>query len=270
MRHAGLRKWVLLSVLCLALGGLCLIPGIAGAAGSSSSSASAKVVKELTDLRTEYSKTFLLSNGARKAVVYSGPIQVKDEKGNWKEIDTSLVPSADGSYVSAATPMKVKLAKNAKAAPVVSLSYRGASLELTMKDYVFAAPTVTGSTASYAATDPAEQGMTPSTPVAAGTTTSDTLSEATISTSAALPEATTTETTRAAPETITTSEVPADSEVSLTYQVLGSGLKETISLAGPGAPPAPLPSPSATRASLSMRTPWAPGPSTRCWKKAPS
>ena len=236
MRHAGLRKWVLLFVLCLALGGLCLIPGIAGAAGSSSSSASAKVVKELTDLRTEYSKTFLLSNGARQAVVYSGPIQVKDEKGNWKEIDTSLVPSADGSYVSAATPMKVKLAKKAKAAPVVSLSYRGASLELTMNDYVFAAPTVTGSTASYVATGLTEQGMTPSTPVAAGTTTSDTLSETTTSISDALPEATTTETTEAAPESTTTSEAPADSEVSLSYQVLGSGLKETISLAGPGAP----------------------------------
>jgi hypothetical protein len=168
-------------VLCLVLTALCLVPGIAGAAGKSSSSAKPKVVKELTDLRTENSKTYLLSNGARQAEIYGAPIQFKDKSGNWKDIDTSLVASTDGSYVSAGTPVQVKLTKKDTGAPVVSLSYQGASVELAMKDLAFALPSVQGDTASYAIQDgtkgtPAE---TTTTKAPAGTSTTQAVSTTT-------------------------------------------------------------------------------------------
>ena len=79
MRPAGRRRWVLVFVLCLVLAALCLAPGIAGAAGKGTSAAKPKVVKELTELKTENSKTYLLSNGARQVEISSAPIQFKVE-----------------------------------------------------------------------------------------------------------------------------------------------------------------------------------------------
>ena len=150
MRPAGRRRWVLVFVLCLVLAALCLAPGIAGAAGKGTSAAKPKVVKELTELKTENSKTYLLSNGARQVEISSAPIQFKDKSGTWKDIDTTLAFSADGSLVSKATPVQVKLSKKDKGAPVVSLDYQGASIELALTGHDFALPTVDGSTATYA------------------------------------------------------------------------------------------------------------------------
>jgi len=262
------------------------------------------VVRELTEKRTENSRTYLLKDGRLLAEVYSGPIQFKDEKGDWKEIDTSLIPGEDGSYVSAATPVRVTLSAAADGVPVVSLDYQGAAVELIMKDQVFASPTVDGDTLSYAAAEPGAETATTETSVgpeetstttAAATTTTavpttavpttdttaipaetttestpgptnsaegagDSVETTTGTTSApveeipstdttSVPAETTTETTSLplepsttettagpAPETTTTTEPAKTPEVTLSYQVLGNGVKETIALASPAAP----------------------------------
>ena len=48
--------------------------------------------------------------------------------------------------------MKVTLSPQVDAAPLVSLSYRGAAIELTMKDHIFTSPKIEGSTASFTGT----------------------------------------------------------------------------------------------------------------------
>ena len=93
MRHAGRKKWSLVIFLGLLLFALSLTPygSSPTALAEFSTSTGSQVVKELTALRTENSKTFLLSDGTRRCEIYSGPIQFKDETGAWQEIDTSLL-----------------------------------------------------------------------------------------------------------------------------------------------------------------------------------
>jgi len=47
------------------------------------------VVEELEEYRTEFSKTYLKSDGTLEAVVSSNPIHFNDD-GEWEEIDSTL------------------------------------------------------------------------------------------------------------------------------------------------------------------------------------
>ena len=263
MRRGSRLSWSLLFVLVLVLTAILVIPGIAGAAGQSSKP---KVVKELTDLRTADSKTYLLSNGARQLEIYAVPIHFKDAKGNWQEIDTSLVPTSDGGLASKATPAKVKLSKKDKGAPIVSLDYQGSTLELSMNDHDFAAPAVKGGTASYAEASPTAAsgvGQTTSTsaiplqPLSSPSTATEILGPLdklaalttetlpTTSTSQAPKDTTpadtassttTSDTTPSTLESTTTTAPASDSEMTLSYQVTSNGVKEDIVLASTDAP----------------------------------
>lgn len=46
--------------------------------------ATVKIVKELKDKRTEYSDTYLLSNGTKRVRIYPGKVRYKED-GNLKE-----------------------------------------------------------------------------------------------------------------------------------------------------------------------------------------
>ena len=59
----------------------------------------AKIVMELTDRRTEYSKEYRLDNGLNLAVVYSEPVHYK-ENGKWEDIDNTLFSQGTGESAS--------------------------------------------------------------------------------------------------------------------------------------------------------------------------
>lgn len=269
MGQLGLSRWVLGAFVLALLFSISL--GLGREAGAATAPAgNPQVVRELPELRTENSKTYLLSNGARQLEIHGGPIQFKDETGAWKDIDTSLVPSADGSLVSAATPVQVKLTKTDQGAPVVSLEYQGASVELFMKDHTFGAPIVDGSTATYSQVNPLYESSSTETTSAAlpesettesttppedtttdtsqpseqtATVTSEAAQETTITdpadettTSDTVPSTTTSDTTPSTLESTTTTTPSPDSDVTLSYEVTPQGLKENIILASADAP----------------------------------
>lgn len=49
------------------------------------------VVEELTEYRTEYSKTYLMSNNTLESVISANPMHYKNDSGNWVDIDSTLV-----------------------------------------------------------------------------------------------------------------------------------------------------------------------------------
>lgn len=76
----------------------------------------ATINNEILDKRTEYSKQFQMSNGLKKLTVSSTPLHYKDEKGNYTDINTSLVeesklPTSYNSY-SNEISLKVHSLKN--------------------------------------------------------------------------------------------------------------------------------------------------------------
>ena len=69
---------------------LLLLAGLMLAAAAAASEPS--VVRELPDKRTQYSSTYLLSDGGLRAVLYQSPVNYKDAAGDWRPIDPTLVP----------------------------------------------------------------------------------------------------------------------------------------------------------------------------------
>ena len=70
----------------------------ADAATSNAASAAASITGELTAKRDRFVKQFAMSDGSYTAVTYSMPVHYKEpdgssKRGNWKEIDTTLVKS---------------------------------------------------------------------------------------------------------------------------------------------------------------------------------
>ena len=60
-----------------------------------------RVVDEIKENRTEFSKEFLLSSGLHMAVVYPDAVHFETENG-WEEIDNTLVLREDGSLTNTA------------------------------------------------------------------------------------------------------------------------------------------------------------------------
>lgn len=86
---------------------------------------------ELTELRTENTKHFQLSNGNRIAITYPEAVHY-EENGEWKEIDNTLIyesaltPEDLIGYATQAGSVKYKFAENGEAEALV---------RLTMEDY---------------------------------------------------------------------------------------------------------------------------------------
>ncbi len=112
-------------------------------------------VRELTEKRTETSRTYLLSDGTKQAEIFQRPINYQDANGHWQPIDARLVPgSLPGTYESASTAVKVGISLDkAKAQPLVSLAYDGALV--TLRPVAFpgmgriSAPSVVGTKAKF-------------------------------------------------------------------------------------------------------------------------
>lgn len=70
----------------LPLGGI-----VASAADVNQEDTIITVEKELTEYRTEYSKTYLMSNNTLESVISANPMHYKNAGGNWQDIDSTLV-----------------------------------------------------------------------------------------------------------------------------------------------------------------------------------
>jgi RHS repeat-associated protein len=268
MRRAGLRKGVLAIVLLVVLGGLGLAPREDAGAVVGAPTSDAKVVKELTQLRTENSETFLLADGRRQAVIYGGSIHYQDQTGAWQKIDTTLIPADDpGEFVSRATPVAVRITSGE--APAVFLTYRGHSLSMTLvgAQGSLLSPAPESTTTQEDQASPEKETTSSSAP--AGPTSEATTTTAETTTTAATESPTSESTTTTAESTTTTAETSTTGttapgpggdraptaalaaavsgstatfarvlpEVGLSYEVTAGGVKENLILASAAAPP---------------------------------
>ena len=92
-----------------------------------------KIVKELTDERTENSKEFLLEDGTKMIAQYNEPVHYKDSKGKWVEYNNTLSEdktaspdeAGDSSYTNKSSDILVNLSNKAKSKNMISLQSNG-------------------------------------------------------------------------------------------------------------------------------------------------
>ncbi|MEQ2491891.1 RHS repeat-associated core domain-containing protein [Ruminococcoides intestinale] len=92
-----------------------------------------KIVKELTDERTENSKEFLLEDGTKMIAQYNEPVHYKDSKGKWVEYNNTLSEdktaspdeAGDSSYINKSSDISVNLSNKAKSKNMISLQSDG-------------------------------------------------------------------------------------------------------------------------------------------------
>ena len=92
LKHKIPLKFISLTlVLALLFTSLPLGGMVASAAEVNDENTIITVEKELTEYRTEYSKTYLMSNGTLESVISANPMHYKNDSGNWVDIDSTLV-----------------------------------------------------------------------------------------------------------------------------------------------------------------------------------
>lgn len=92
-----------------------------------------KIVKELTDERTENSKEFLLEDGTKMIAQYNEPVHYKNNKGKWVEYNNTLSEdktaspdeAGDSSYTNKSSDISVNLSNKAKSKNMISLQSNG-------------------------------------------------------------------------------------------------------------------------------------------------
>ncbi len=91
----------------------------------------AKIVREITENRTEYSKEFLLSNGLRVASVYPNAVHYETQDG-WQEIDNTLTAKSDGTLANTAGVWEVRLPQQMSSDQAVTITKDGYRLSFAM------------------------------------------------------------------------------------------------------------------------------------------
>ena len=98
--------------LCMIIGLLSPIPSFALEEEEFSESEDNEVyiIDEDETLRTESSKTFVMSDDSYQKVIYGVPVHFEDDSGEYQSIDNSLVASTDSEdeFVTAASDMKIR------------------------------------------------------------------------------------------------------------------------------------------------------------------
>lgn len=92
-----------------------------------------KIVKELTNERTENLKEFLLEDGTKMIAQYNEPVHYKDSKGKWVEYNNTLSEdktaspdeAGDSSYTNKSSDISVNLSNKAKSKNMISLQSDG-------------------------------------------------------------------------------------------------------------------------------------------------
>ena len=89
------------------------------------------ILTELSEKRTETSKTFYLDDGNLMIADYNMPVHFKDDKGQWTDYDNTLVVSndeatpdepGDADYETKNSPVKIKLSNKSKKNNMVKVS----------------------------------------------------------------------------------------------------------------------------------------------------
>jgi hypothetical protein len=106
-------------------------------------------VRELPNLRTANSDTFLQSDGSRLLQIAAHQINYQ-HNGAWQPIETNLVPGAGGSWEPAASPMPVSLPVGL-AGKAVKIGPAGRQLSLALQGAEGASGVSTGNERSYLA-----------------------------------------------------------------------------------------------------------------------
>jgi len=78
----------------------------------------AQPVRELPELRTETSDTYLLSDGTRSQKISSIPLNFPAEGGGWQPIEDQLVQAEDCSWQPQASPVAISLPASLGSGPV--------------------------------------------------------------------------------------------------------------------------------------------------------
>lgn len=94
----------------------------------------AKILCELTDNRTEYSKEYVLNNGHHVTVMYPEPVHYH-VNGSWKEIDNTLVSNAKSSENTLTTrnsPFRVEMPSNLASGKEITVSLNSYSISFAL------------------------------------------------------------------------------------------------------------------------------------------
>ncbi|HYI80329.1 MAG TPA: hypothetical protein VEW67_05680 [Thermoleophilaceae bacterium] len=133
-----------------AVAGLLLAFGASGSAGRETAAGGEMTVAlgdERTDLRTRTSRTFAHESGGNVTRVYQGPVNFRDDRGDWRLIDNDLVRSEAGGFENAANRYQLDLPSDAGKAPV-RLAAGADWVDFRLRN-VAGAPDVDGSAATY-------------------------------------------------------------------------------------------------------------------------
>jgi RHS repeat-associated protein len=145
------RVWLGSLVGCMSVGliGLALVPaaGSGASAGQTPSAEAPSEVRELPELRTETSDTYVRSDGTRSTRISRDPINYRDSEGNWQPISMALQPSANGTLQASATKLPVTLPSSLSSP--VTVGGEGATVSFALEGAGGSA-SASGSSASYA------------------------------------------------------------------------------------------------------------------------
>jgi RHS repeat-associated protein len=142
---AGLA--VLFSLVTCSLIGLALVPTAGSGAGTTEpTEAPVTNVRELPELRTEDSDTFLRSNGTRAARISRTPINYRDSSGNWQPINTTLQAAPGGGLRDSTTELPVSLPSSLSSP--VTVGQEGQTVSFALEGAGGSA-SASGSSASY-------------------------------------------------------------------------------------------------------------------------
>jgi hypothetical protein len=115
-----------------------------------SAGASPTVVAEIEASRTADTSTFQLSDGSRRAEIYSQPVHYRDASGRWDDIDPTLVPTSEfGQERAKATALTETFGSDESTAPPVTVSDGRWSLGMELVGGVQDKPFALGDRAVY-------------------------------------------------------------------------------------------------------------------------
>ena len=103
----------------------------AAAAEEATKVTDAKIVAEVEEKRTEYSKQFKLDNGLFVAAVYAEPVHYLED-GQWVEIDNTLKAASDGTYSNTAGVWDVSLPSELTGKTPITITKDGYTLSFQM------------------------------------------------------------------------------------------------------------------------------------------
>lgn len=90
-----------------------------------------KIVEEVEENRTEFTKAFKLNNGLYVSAVYAQPVHYQED-GVWKEIDNTLRAHLDGTYSNTAGLWEVRFPQQLSGNNAITITKDGYTLSFAM------------------------------------------------------------------------------------------------------------------------------------------